>query len=98
MVGVQTVEHVKAMPDALRIKVSQEEIDTIHEASPFEPLFPMDFLFNFRRDQKYDLSLTAADQQQYQMAAWIDAPPKQLVSQFVNQVIFGFTKFVLTIK
>jgi hypothetical protein len=44
MVGVQTVEHVKAMPDALRIKLSQEELDTIYEASPFDPLFPMDFL------------------------------------------------------
>ncbi|EON63922.1 hypothetical protein W97_03150 [Coniosporium apollinis CBS 100218] len=77
IVGVQTVEHVKAMPDALRIKLSREDIDAIQKAVPFNPLFPVNFLFNFRGDQDYNLSLTAANSQQYQMAAWIDAPPKQ---------------------
>jgi hypothetical protein len=81
IVGVQTVEHVKAMPDALRIKLSKEEIDSIHNVAIFNPLFPMNFLFNFRGDQKYNLTFTAAHNQQYQMAAWIDAPPKQPVSE-----------------
>ncbi|EGU87374.1 hypothetical protein FOXB_02133 [Fusarium oxysporum f. sp. conglutinans Fo5176] len=30
---------------------------------------------------KYDLSWTPADNQQYQMSAWIDAPPKRLPYQ-----------------
>jgi hypothetical protein len=68
------------MPDALRIKLSKEEIESIQNAADFNPLFPTNFLFNFKGDQKYNLTLTAAHNQQYQMAAWIDAPPKQLVS------------------
>lgn len=78
--GVQTVEHVKAMPDALRFKLTKQDVETIHQASEFEPLFPMNFLFNFRGDQPYHLGLTAADKQQVQMSARIDAPPKQGVS------------------
>jgi hypothetical protein len=68
------------MPDALRIKLSKEDIRAIQDAASFNPLFPMNFLFNFKRDQEYNLGLTAADNQQYQMSAWIDAPPKQPVS------------------
>ena len=81
IVGVQTVEHVKAMPEALRINLSKDEIEAIQSAVPFNPLFPVNFLFNFRNDQNYNLSLTAANNQQYQMAAWINAPPKQPVSR-----------------
>lgn len=80
IVGVQTVEHVKAMADSLCIQLTGEEMDEIHRVSELEPLFPIPFLFNFRRDRKYDLTLTPSDQQQYQMGAWIDAPPKQPVS------------------
>ncbi|KAJ9497553.1 hypothetical protein H2202_006977 [Exophiala xenobiotica] len=81
IVGVQTVEHVHAMPDALRVRLSKEDIAAIHAAKPFDPLFPMNFLFNYRQDQPYTLDLTAANNEQYQMGAWIDAPPKQPVSQ-----------------
>jgi hypothetical protein len=79
-VGVQTVQHVKAMPDALGIKLSEEDIKAIQSAVPFNPLFPMSFLFNYKGGQDYNLRHTAQHNQQYQMAAWIDAPPKNLVS------------------
>ncbi|KAJ4009497.1 hypothetical protein NW752_009087 [Fusarium irregulare] len=80
IVGVNTVEHIKAMPEALRIKLSKEEIDEIHDASPYNPGFPMNFT-QYIQPVKYDLSWTPADHQQYQMAAWIDAPPKSLPYQ-----------------
>ncbi|RFN48802.1 alcohol dehydrogenase [Fusarium flagelliforme] len=80
IVGVNTVEHINAMPEALRIKLSKEDIDEIHEASPYNPGFPMNFT-QYIEPVKYDLSWTPADHQQYQMAAWIDAPPKPLPYQ-----------------
>ncbi|KAK3651226.1 hypothetical protein LTR56_002084 [Elasticomyces elasticus] len=80
IVGVQTVEHVRAMPDALRIKLSPEDIKQIHEASPLVPQFPMDFLFRYGAEVPYNTRLTAADVSQSQMACWFDAPPKQPVS------------------
>ena len=75
--------HVNAMPDALRIKLSPEEIVAIQKAAPFNPMFPMKFLFNYKGNQEYNLTHTAANNQQYQMAAWIDAPPKPLVSELL---------------
>ncbi|GMF69902.1 unnamed protein product [Aspergillus oryzae] len=78
IVGVNTVEHIKAMPDALKVKLSKEEIDDIHAASPYSPGYPMTFT-QYMQPVKYDLSWTPADNQQYQMSAWIDAPPKRLV-------------------
>ncbi|KAF7627899.1 sterigmatocystin biosynthesis dehydrogenase stcV [Aspergillus flavus] len=80
IVGVNTVEHIKAMPDALKVKLSKEEIDDIHEASPYSPGYPMTFT-QYMQPVKYDLSWTPADNQQYQMSAWIDAPPKRLPYQ-----------------
>ncbi|KIW98148.1 uncharacterized protein Z519_01732 [Cladophialophora bantiana CBS 173.52] len=77
IVGVQTVEHVEAMPEALRVKLSKDDIKMIQNAYVFDPLFPMNFLFNYRGDQPYNLALTAANNHQYQMAAWVNAPPKQ---------------------
>ncbi|KAG2167703.1 hypothetical protein VTO58DRAFT_106590 [Aureobasidium pullulans] len=77
IVGVQTVEHVKAMPDALRITLTPEEIAKIQDAAPFDPLFPMSFLYNYDGKQRYTTKLTPAHNKQYQMAAWINAPPKQ---------------------
>jgi hypothetical protein len=80
IVGVQTVEHVKAMPAAVSIELSKEEVGRIQDAAVFNPMFPMSFLFQWTGKEKYDLSLTAGDNTQYQMSAWIQAPPKQLVS------------------
>lgn len=62
------------MPNALDIELSNEEIDAIHNAGTFDPLFPNTFLF---AGKKYNTRLNAADQANYQMAAWINAPSKQ---------------------
>ncbi|VUC30965.1 unnamed protein product, partial [Clonostachys rosea] len=80
IVGVNSAEHVKAMPDALGVVLSASDVDAIHEASPFDPGFPMKFLYNYKGGQQYNLQLTAANNQHYQMGAWIDTPPKPLVS------------------
>jgi len=72
------------MPDALRIKLSTEQIAMIQDAAPFNPMFPMNFLFNYKGTQNYKLTHTAADNQQYQMAAWIDAPPKPQASEILT--------------
>ena len=84
---MQTVEHVKAIPEALGIKLSKEDIHAIQDATPFNPLFPMNFLFNFKGDQRYNLDLTAADNQQYQMTSWINAPPKPSVSELSSMLL-----------
>lgn len=64
----------------MSIQLSREEIEEIHGAAPFNPLFPNTFLFG----EKYNTRLTVADQVGYQMATWIDAPPKQPVSIYLH--------------
>lgn len=73
IVGVQTAEHVKAMPGALGIKLSKEEIRELHDAAAFNPLFPNTFLW----EKQYNTKLSFADQVHLQMTTWVDAPPKQ---------------------
>lgn len=60
----------------MSVSLSKEEIDEIHGAAPFNPLFPNTFLF----EKKYDTRLTVADQVHYQMSTWVDAPTKEPVS------------------
>lgn len=79
IVGVQTIDHVKAMNDAISVKLSPEEIQSIQDAAPFNPLFPMNFLFSCKDGNGYSTRLTPADHAQYRMGAWIDAPAKQPV-------------------
>ncbi|KAF6810482.1 norsolorinic acid reductase [Colletotrichum sojae] len=78
IVGVNTVAHIQALPEAVGVKLSKADIDRIHEASPFDPRYPMNFYFGYMSATKYDLSLTASYNNHYRMGAWIDAPPKPL--------------------
>ncbi|KAF7188323.1 Norsolorinic acid reductase A [Pseudocercospora fuligena] len=78
IVGVQTVAHVKAMPEALKIRLSEPELKRLRDASPFDPLFPMSFLF---QEQPYDVRrISAANNHQYQMAAWLSDPVEAVAS------------------
>lgn len=79
IVGVQTPEHVRAMPDALRVSLSEAEIAKIHDAAPFNPLFPNNFFFPYKDGKGYKTGLRTSDVVQYKMAAWVDAPPRQQV-------------------
>lgn len=67
------------MPNAVTIELTRAEIEKIQDAAQFTPQFPVSFLFNYKGTQPYHTGLTASNNQQYQMAAWIQAPPKQQV-------------------
>ncbi|KAI9369680.1 NADP-dependent oxidoreductase domain-containing protein [Aspergillus egyptiacus] len=77
IVGVQTIDQVKAMNDAVTVRLSKDEIQAIQDAAPFNPLFPMNFLYDCKDGKGYSTRLTPADHMQYRMWAHIDAPPKQ---------------------
>lgn len=79
IVGVQTPEHVRAMPDALRVSLTDEEVAKIHDAAPFNPLFPNNFLFPCKDGKGYNTSMRTSDVINWNMVAWIDVPPRQQV-------------------
>ncbi|KKY27160.1 putative norsolorinic acid reductase [Diplodia seriata] len=76
IVGVQTVEHVRALNDAVEVRLSDDEATAIHEASAFVPLFPVSFLYQ-SETRPYSTRLGASDVENTRMAGWINAPPKQ---------------------
>lgn len=73
VVGQRQIEHLKANAEALGIELSKEDMDKIDTAVPFNPGFPINFIFH----GKYDLTLTAADVPLTRKAGHIDAPPYQ---------------------
>jgi hypothetical protein len=77
--GVQTIEHFRALADAATIRLSDEEVKSIQDAAPFDPLFPMNFLYSVKDGKGYSTKLTSADHAQYKMAAHLEAPVKPSV-------------------
>ena len=75
---MQKVAHVKAIPEALKIILTPQDVKAIHNVDPLKPLFPVDFLFNFRGNQSYRLGLTDADNHHIQMAVRIGRPSEQV--------------------
>ena len=85
IVGGRKIEHLKGNIEALKIKLSQEEMDEIDEAYPFDIGFPMGFLF---MGQKYHTRLGAPDVTLTKMNGHIQVPEKQGVctsSFFLNE-------------
>ncbi|KAH7159485.1 NADP-dependent oxidoreductase domain-containing protein [Dactylonectria estremocensis] len=76
IVGVQTKAHVLAMGEALTVKLTDEESEAIQNAAPFNPLFPMNFLFSAEDGKGYHVGLTGKDVVPYKSNAWIDVPGK----------------------
>ncbi|KAF2478859.1 norsolorinic acid reductase/dehydrogenase [Neohortaea acidophila] len=60
IVGGRKIEHLKGNIEALSISLSDDEIDKIDAAEPFDLGFPMNFLFEFTGG-KYKTSATAED-------------------------------------
>ncbi|KAM0575561.1 hypothetical protein ACHAP9_000824 [Verticillium nonalfalfae] len=83
IVGVQSVEHIKAIPAAIEVELSKEDIGDLHAAAAFNPLFPNTFLFD---KDPYSTKLTFAHQTHLQMTTWLDAPSKDDASMSTDRL------------
>ena len=74
IVGQRSVGHLKANVEALRIRLTEEDLDEIDAAVPFDPGFPNSMLFrgnwNITKNTASDVFLTP-------LTAHIDSLPKQ---------------------
>ncbi|KAF2143760.1 uncharacterized protein K452DRAFT_285799 [Aplosporella prunicola CBS 121167] len=75
IVGGRKIEHLKGNIDALAISLSEEEIDEIDNAVPFDVGFPMTMLFEMNGG-KYKTSMTTADVGLRTPAGWLDTVEK----------------------
>jgi diketogulonate reductase-like aldo/keto reductase len=82
IVGGRKVDHLKGNIDALGIKLSQEELDEIDGAEPFDIGFPMNFLFGFGGKQ-YKTGMGPNDINLITTTTRIETVPKAQVSRWV---------------
>ena len=77
IVGGRKIYHLKGNIEALEIELSEEEIDDIDSAVPFDVGFPMSFLFEFGGGQKYKNTMTSSDVGLLRYAGPMDSVPVQ---------------------
>ena len=76
IIGGRKLEHLKANIAALAVELSDEEIDEIESAAPFDVGFPMSMLFEYGGKQKYSSRMTAKDIPLLQASGTLDTPEK----------------------
>ncbi|KAF2845479.1 aryl-alcohol dehydrogenase-like protein [Plenodomus tracheiphilus IPT5] len=74
IVGGRKIEHLKGNIEALALELSEEEVDDIDSAVPFEIGFPMNFLFEFG-GSKYKHTLTSSDVALLRFSGNLDSVP-----------------------
>lgn len=75
IVGGRKVEHLKGNIEALGVELSQEEIDGIEDAEPFDVGFPLGFLYGFG-GKPYRSRMTTSDIALVTAAARLELVPK----------------------
>ena len=81
IVGGRKVEHLKGNIEALSIELSDQELDEIENAAPFDAGFPLSFLFEYGGHLKFNSRLGGAELPLSKMGGHLDAtqrerPPK----------------------
>ncbi|KAI9726670.1 MAG: hypothetical protein M1834_008935 [Cirrosporium novae-zelandiae] len=77
IVGGRKVQHLKGNIEALTLELTDEEIDDIDSAVPFDIGFPLDMLFGFfQPDFKYNLRMTSKDIHLVKVACNLDTVEK----------------------
>ncbi|KAK3055842.1 hypothetical protein LTR09_003076 [Extremus antarcticus] len=75
IVGGRKVSHLKGNIDALSVKLTDEEINEIDRAEPFDIGFPQNFIFGYG-GKKYKTDMTAKDIQLVAANSRIETVPK----------------------
>ena len=76
IVGGRKVDHLKGNIEALSIELSDEEIDEIDGAAPFEHGFPVNFIFEYGGGPKYNLRMGPGDINIINASGGLDTVPK----------------------
>lgn len=76
IVGGRKIEHLKGNIEALGLALTDEEVEDIDSAVPFEVGFPMNFLFEFGGG-KYNTNKTSSDVGLLVYAGPMDSVPHQ---------------------
>ena len=76
IVGGRKIEHLKSNIEALSIELTDEEIDEIDAAVPFEHGYPLNFIFEYGGGPKYDMRMGSGDIHYLRSAGALDTVPR----------------------
>lgn len=76
IVGGRKIEHVKGNMEALSIELSDEDVDEIESAAPFDHGFRLNFLFEYGDGQKYNTTMGPGDNFFVKSAGGLNTVPK----------------------
>ncbi|KAK9372532.1 NADP-dependent oxidoreductase domain-containing protein [Lipomyces chichibuensis] len=76
LVGGRKLQHLKGNIEALSVELSDEEIDDIESAYPFDVGFPMSMLFGLHDPTYYKTRMTSKDINLVKSAVNLDTPEK----------------------
>ena len=76
IIGGRKLEHLKSNIEALSIELSDEELDEIDNAAPFDPGFPLNFVFEYGGSQKYNMRMGPGDIHFVKAAGGLDTVTK----------------------
>ncbi|KAL9130688.1 MAG: hypothetical protein Q9175_006959 [Cornicularia normoerica] len=79
IVGGRKIEHLKSNIEALSIELSDEEVDEIDSAAPFDHGFPLNFVFEYGGGPKYNMRMGPGDIYFVKSAGGLDTVPKSKV-------------------
>lgn len=74
IVGGRKIDHLKGNIEALGLELTDEEVDELESAVPFDVGFPMSFLFSFG-GTKYNTNFTSSDVSLLKFAGPLDSLP-----------------------
>ena len=79
IVGGRKVSHLKGNIEALGVELTDAEIDEIEDVEPFDPGFPLNFLFGHSEKKPYRARMTSNDIGLITTVTPLESVPKQRV-------------------
>jgi len=76
IIGGRKIEHLKSNIEALGVELTDDEIDEIESAEPFDHGFPVSFIFGYG-GQQYNSRMQAKDIKLLSTTGQIETVPKQ---------------------
>ncbi|CAD6574347.1 MAG: hypothetical protein ASARMPREDX12_006561 [Alectoria sarmentosa] len=76
IVGGRKIAHLKANIEALGVELSDDEMDEIDAAAPFEHGFPLNFVFEYGGGPKYNMRMGPGDIFMVRSTGGLDTVPK----------------------
>lgn len=89
IVGGRKVDHLKGNIEALGVELTDAEVDWIEDAVPFDPGFPLNFLFGYGSGKSYRTRMSSSDMGLVKASTALETVPKPRVCRHRSITVEG---------